>query len=84
VLRFLADGAIWNGGDAPGVDSDMYVSIENEMKEPVGVVDPDIEPWEVRVPTTLVALQCESGCVPGSGLPCPCEDEDDDADEDTP
>jgi hypothetical protein len=76
ILRFLADGAIWNGGAAPGVDSEMYVSMENEMKEPVGEMDPNIEPWPVRVPTTLVALQCESGCIPGSGLPCPCEDED--------
>jgi hypothetical protein len=82
ILRFLADGAIWNGGAAPGVDSEMYVSLENEMKEPVGEVDPNIEPWPVRVPTTLVALQCESGCIPGSGLPCPCEEEDEDDDDD--
>jgi hypothetical protein len=51
----------------------MYVAIENEMKEPVGKIDKSITPWEIRVPTTLTVLQCESGCVEGRGLPCPCE-----------
>ena len=78
ALRYLADGATWDGGTAPGIDDPMYVAIENELKEPVGVVDPDIEPWDIVVPTTLTVLQCESGCVPGTGLPCPCEDEDGD------
>jgi hypothetical protein len=88
ALRYLADGAIWGGGTAPGVDSPMYVAMENELKEPVGTVDPDVEPWPIRVPTTLTVLQCESGCVDGHGLPCPCEDEahngngDDDGDDD--
>jgi hypothetical protein len=71
VMRFLADGTTWNGGSAPGVDSDMYLSLENEMKEPVGEIDPEVEPWFVTVPTTLTVLQCESGCVEGEGLPCP-------------
>ena len=75
ALRYLADGAIWNGGSAPGVDDPMYVAIENEMKESVGTVDPDIKPWPVRVPTTLTVLQCGSGCVEGEGLPCPCRNE---------
>jgi hypothetical protein len=44
-------------------------------------MDPDIEPWPIRVPTSLTVLQCESGCVEGSGLPCPCEDEKDEHDE---
>jgi hypothetical protein len=70
VLRFLVDGQPWNGGSAPGVDSPLYLAIANEMKEPVGEVDKSVQPWEIRVPTTLTALQCESGCVPGKGLPC--------------
>lgn len=73
IQRFLADGAIWNGGSVPGVDSDMYVAIENEMKQPVGEIDPEVEPWLITVPTTLTVLQCESGCVEGNGLPCPGE-----------
>jgi hypothetical protein len=70
VLRFLADGTPWNGGSTPGIDSPLYVAIANEMKEPVGTIDPDVKPWEITVPTTLTVLQCDSGCVPGSGLPC--------------
>ncbi len=82
ALRFLADGSIWDGGATPGVDDPMYVAIENDLKEAVGVVDPEIEPWEIKLPTTLTVLQCESGCVPGSGLPCPCQDEAPDHDHD--
>ena len=74
VMRFLADGVPWNGGSAPGIDSPMYLAIENELKEPVGEIDPNVEPWEIRLPTTLTVLQCESGCVAGSGLPCPREE----------
>lgn len=73
VQRFLVDQVPWNGGSTPGVDSDMYLAIENEMKEPVGEIDPEVEPWDITVPTTLTVLQCESGCVEGNGLPCPCE-----------
>ena len=71
ALRFLADGTLWDGGGIPGVDDPLYKSIVNEMMEEVGVVDETIKPWKIRVPTTLVVLQCESGCVPGEGLPCP-------------
>lgn len=71
VMRFLVDGVPWSGGEVPGIDSEMYLSIVNEMKEPVGQIDPDIEPWFIDLPTSLTALQCESGCIEGRGLPCP-------------
>jgi hypothetical protein len=71
ALRFLADGTPWDGGGIPGVNDPLYVAIANEMKEPVGKVDPTVTPWKIRVPTTLTVLQCESGCAPGQGLPCP-------------
>jgi hypothetical protein len=70
VMRYLADNAPWNGGSVPGVDSELYLSIVNELMQSVGTVDPSVRPWEVRIPTTLTVLQCESGCVPGNGLPC--------------
>jgi hypothetical protein len=83
ALRFVADGIPWNGGSVPGVDSEMYLAIANEMKEPVGTVDPDVAPWDVVVPTELTVLQCESGCVEGHGLPCPrSESEDEEPDDD--
>jgi hypothetical protein len=71
ALRFLADGIVWNGGSVPGIDDPMYLSMANEMKEPVGEVDPSVEPWLIHMPTSLNVLQCESGCVEGNGLPCP-------------
>lgn len=74
ALRYLADGSLWDGGSTPGVDDPMYVAIENDLKEPVGEVDPEIEPWEITLPTQLTVLQCGSACVPGTSLPCPCED----------
>jgi hypothetical protein len=67
----LADGTIFSGDDVPGIDDPMYLSIANELKEPVGEVDSSVEPWELVVPTSLTVLQCESGCVEGTGLPCP-------------
>lgn len=74
ALRFLADGTLWDGGGIPGVDDPLYRSIVVEMMEEAGTVDPDIKPWKITVPTTLTVLQCDSGCVPGSGLPCPGKD----------
>lgn len=79
ALRWLVDNQPWNGGSAPGVDSDMYLSIVNEMKEPVGEIDLSVEPWPIRVPTTLTVLQAESGAAPGQGLPCPGHEDDHDA-----
>lgn len=75
IMRFLHDGVIWNGGSVPAIDSEMYLSADNEMREAVGQVDPKIEPWFITVPTSLTALQCESGCIQGSGLPCPGGDD---------
>ena len=76
ALAFVKEGKIWDGAEVPVIGDPLYLAIVNEMKTAVGIVDPKIEPWQVRVPTTLVALQCESGCIPGSGLPCPCNDDD--------
>lgn len=70
ALRFLADGTLWDGGGIPGVDDPLYRSIVVEMMEEAGEVDQTIKPWQIRVPTTLTVLQCDSGCVPGDGLPC--------------
>ncbi len=71
VMHFLRTGQIWQGGDVPAINSPIYLSIVEEMKEPIGTVEGD--PWEVRVPTSLTVLQCGSGCVEGDGLPCECD-----------
>ncbi|MDZ4824116.1 MAG: hypothetical protein SH856_11710 [Flavobacteriales bacterium] len=72
ALHFLRTGEIWNGGEVPGIDSDMYVSVVEDVFNTTG--EPE-ESWEMRIPSTLTVLQCGSGCVEGDGLPC-CMDEE--------
>lgn len=71
VLHFLETGEIWNGGDLPEVTSPDYVAFLDELavrREPPAIVNQPIggrppeetpvgEPWEVRLPTTLVRLR---------------------------
>ncbi|WP_343606645.1 hypothetical protein [Fluviicola sp.] len=59
VLHYVKTGQIWNGGDPPTIDDDLYLSIVQEIKDaeddtegtPVG------SPWTVKMPTNLVMLQ---------------------------
>ena len=73
IMHFLRTGQVWQGSEVPAIDSPLYLSIVDELKAPVGTVEG--EPWEIRVPTALTVLQCESGCVEGAGLPCDCEED---------
>jgi hypothetical protein len=60
VLHYLATGQVWEGGQVPQVGDDLYLSVVAEMYEQLGGPSEGVpvgEPWEVRVPTTLVALQ---------------------------
>jgi hypothetical protein len=62
VLHYLASDPpeIWNGGSVPVPDDPLYVSIAQSIQEATGAPVAGIpvgEPWIVRVPTTLVALQ---------------------------
>ncbi|MEM0996950.1 MAG: hypothetical protein AAGN35_07720 [Bacteroidota bacterium] len=68
VMHFLRTGEVWQGDRPPGVDSPLYLGIIEELKSPTGETEGD--PWEVRVPTSLTVLQCDSGCIEGDGLPC--------------
>jgi len=64
LTHFLETGQIWEGGDPPEITSPMYLSIVDEIKERTGapgVEVPQGDPWEIRVPTTLVALRREPG-----------------------
>ena len=71
AMHFLSTREIWNGGDRPGPGSPIYLSIVDELKQPVGTRVG--KPWEIRVPSTLTVLQAESGAIAGKGLPCDCE-----------
>lgn len=73
VLHFLETGQVWNGGDLPAVGTDLYVNIIDEIKERLdapGDEIPVFEPWQVRLPTTLVRLG------PTDALPRWQQDED--------
>jgi hypothetical protein len=60
LVYYLASGEIWNGGEAPIVEDDMFVSIIAELKAQADLIDPNAytgEEWDVKIPTTLVKLQ---------------------------
>jgi hypothetical protein len=60
VAHFLQTGAIWDGGDLPDITSPLYVSIIQEIRErdqAPGAEIPQGDPWDVRLPTTLVRLR---------------------------
>jgi hypothetical protein len=62
VLHYLEspEGEIWNGGTPPDITSPMYVPIITEIQEATGAPGterPVGNPWEVRLPTTLVRLR---------------------------
>ena len=63
VLHFLDTGEIWDGGDLPDIGNPLYVDILEEIKERLkapGDEIPVFEPWDVRLPTTLVRLRPDS------------------------
>jgi hypothetical protein len=55
---YLATGQVWNGGDVPTVDSELYVSIADEMKEAAGHFQNEkvVDRWTVKVPTSFVII----------------------------
>jgi hypothetical protein len=72
AMHFLRTGEIWGGGPVPGIKSELYLSIVDELYGSLSQLRWESKHWEVRVPTTLTVLQCNSGCATGDGLPCDC------------
>jgi hypothetical protein len=57
---FLKYGELWNGGPLPPISDGLYVPIANEIAERLGkpgIEIPQGDPWEVRIPTTLIKLR---------------------------
>lgn len=72
---FLQTGKIWNGGETPVINDELYVSVLDEVLETEATEEG--EPWITRVPTSLTILQAQSiGLEVTSALPCDCEDEE--------
>jgi hypothetical protein len=60
VAHYIETGEIWDGGDVPDINSPLYVSILTEVEERLnkpGEEKAQGDPWEVRLPTTLVRLR---------------------------
>lgn len=73
VQFFMATRKIWNGGEVPVLGDPLYLSIVDELREPVG--EPQGKPWITRIPTSLNILQAESiGLKVESALPWNRED----------
>jgi len=73
VAHFLDTGEVWEGGDLPTIGNPLYVEVLDEIKERLQAPGEEIpvgDPWEVRLPTTLVRLK------PENSLPEWEEDED--------
>ncbi|WP_437676866.1 hypothetical protein [Sorangium sp. So ce131] len=63
VAHFLETGEIWNGSDLPEVTSPLYVNIIEEIKERDKAPGTEVaqgDPWDVRLPTTLIKLREQS------------------------
>jgi hypothetical protein len=67
VTHFLETGKLWSGeGQPPRINSPLYVSIIDEIRERTGAPKGEIpvgDPWDARVPTALVLVR------PNSDLP---------------
>lgn len=73
VQHFLTTGQIWNGGQIPVIGDPLFLSIADEMREPLG--QPGGKAWVTRVPTALTILQADSiGLKVEKALPCKCDD----------
>lgn len=60
ITHYLETSELWNGGPPPDLSSSLYVPITREIAEATGAPGDEApigEPWEVRVPTTLVRLR---------------------------
>ena len=58
VQFYMSTGKIWSGGEVPVIGDPMYLSIVDEMRQPVGEKVGKF--WMTRIPTSLNILQAES------------------------
>lgn len=68
ALYYLENGVFPPAGELPVTEDETNMSILIDLETDTPVVEDG--KWQIKVPTNLVALQCESGCIPEKGLPC--------------
>lgn len=66
----MGTGQVWNGGQVPTLNDELFISIVDELKNPESVVE---ETWESRVPTSLTVIQAGNIGLMAEGLPCNTE-----------
>jgi hypothetical protein len=77
VRYYMQTGQIWNGGEVPVIEDELFMSIVDELREPEG--QKEGKAWVTRVPTALTILQADSiGLKVEKALPCNCEDVNED------
>lgn len=58
VSYYLQTGQIWNGGEVPVIEDELFLSIVDELREPEG--QKEGKAWATRLPTALTILQADS------------------------
>jgi hypothetical protein len=77
VRYYMQTGQIWNGGEVPLIDDELFVSIVDELSEQDS--KPEGKAWITRIPTALTILQADSiGLKVEKALPCNCDDVNED------
>jgi hypothetical protein len=67
IMHYLCSGKPWEGGEAPAIDSELYLPIYEELKDQqddLNGAKPEGKSWEVVVPTSLVYLQDSTSALP--------------------
>jgi hypothetical protein len=66
---YMSTGEVWNGqGMVTDVNDELYLSVVEELTDPVGIAVG--EPWKTQVPTSLTIVQDGSAKLTETGLPC--------------
>ncbi|MDH7913760.1 hypothetical protein [Winogradskyella sp. SYSU M77433] len=58
VRYYMQTGQIWNGGEVPVIEDELYLSLIDELRKPEG--EKLGKAWPTRVPTALTILQAQS------------------------
>ena len=58
VRYYMQTGQIWNGGEVPVIEDELYLSLVDELRAPKG--EKLGKAWPTRVPTALTILQAQS------------------------
>jgi hypothetical protein len=73
VNWYMATGEVWNGGQTPVIGSELFLSIDQEIK--ITTPKPEGLPWKTTIPSDLTVIQSSTIGLEAEGLPCGCPTE---------